>query len=602
MNNDSLIEKTTGAEEVVWDLTDLYLSADDDVFISDLNTLEQKCLDFNGKWNGNIASKPVSEFVSMIEEYEGLVELMDKLSSFAQLVWSTNTEDPANGRMLQTTREVIAKAHQHVIFLSNEISELSDDVMNRLLNSREMESRRHWLELINDRKPYRLSNEVEQVLSLKSLSSRFAWVRLHDEMMSAQVFKLHEHEYTEAEIMKLLQEPSRETRRAAAEAITQGLKESARVQTYIFNTVVTDHYLNDQLRGFQSWISHRNLENEVPDESVNALINNVVERSDLLRRYYALKKRLLGFDEMFEYDRNAPVETDKSFWTWDAAKDVVVSAYSEFHPRFGEIVELFFDRSWIHAPVSKGKNGGAFSAGTIASVHPYIFLNYMGSDRDVQVLAHELGHGVHQYLSRSQGPLLMDTPLTIAETASVFGEMITFNKLFASAGSRKEKLSMLMGKIDDIVSTVYRQIMLNRFEDAMHTARRSTGELSVENMCDIWLKTQHEQYGDSITLTDGYRYWWSYISHFMHVPGYVYAYAYGELLVLALHEIYKSNKETFSDKYIKFLSSGGSKRPSELLQPFGINTDDPEFWKIGLGVIERMISEAEQLSEPYGQE
>jgi oligoendopeptidase F len=602
MNNDSLIEKTTGAEEVVWDLTDLYRSADDDVFISDLNTLEQNCLDFKNKWHGNVASIAVSEFVYMLEEYEVLVELMDKLSSFAQLVWSTNTEDPANGRMLQTTREVIANANQHIIFLSIEVSELSDDVMDSLLNSPELESRRHWLEVRNDFKPYRLSDEVEQVLALKSLSSRFAWVRLHDEVMSAQVFRLLGHEYTEAEIMKLLQEPNRETRKAAAEAITQGLKESARVQTYIFNTVVADHHTNDQLRGFKSWVSHRNLENEVSDESVNALITSVVERSDLLRRYYSLKKRLLGVDEMFEYDRNAPVGTEQSFWTWDAARGVVVSAYSEFHPRFGEIVELFFDSSWIHAPVSKGKNGGAYSAGTIASAHPYIFLNYMGSDRDVQVLAHELGHGVHQYLSRSQGPLLMDTPLTIAETASVFGEMITFNKLFASAENRKKKLSMLMGKIDDIVSTVFRQIMLNRFEDAMHTMRRSKGELSIDNMCDIWMKTQREQYGDSITLTDGYRYWWSYISHFMHVPGYVYAYAYGELLVLALHEIYKNNKESFSDKYIKFLSSGGSKRPSELLQPFGINTDDPGFWKIGLGVIENLIAEAEKLSEPYGQE
>lgn len=602
MNNESLTEKITGAEDIVWDLADLYRSAEDAVFKTDLDTIEHKCLNFKNKWQGNIAELAVSEFVCMIEEYEVLVELIDKLSSFAHLVWSTNTEDPANGRLLQTTSETITKAHRHLIFLVNEISEISDEVMNQLLNSRELESRRHWLEVVNDNKPYRLSDEVEQVLSLKALTSRFAWVRLHDEVMSAQVFKLHDHEYTEAEIMKLLQEPGRETRKAASAAITEGLKESVREQAYIFNTVAADHYSNDQLRGFKSWISHRNLQNEVSDESVNALIHSVVKRSDLLHRYYALKKRLLGVDEMFEYDRNAPVERDKSFWTWDAAKSVVLSAYSDFHPRLGEIVELFFEHSWIHAPARKGKNGGAYSAGTIASAHPYIFLNYMGSDRDVQVLAHELGHGVHQYLSRSQGPLLMDTPLTIAETASVFGEMITFNKLFASAGNRRQKLSMLMGKIDDIVSTVFRQVMLNRFEDAFHTARRKQGELSVDAMCDIWMKTQLDHYGSSVTLTDGYRYWWSYISHFMHAPGYVYAYAYGELLVLALHGIYQNNSGSFPDKYFDFLSSGGSKRPSEMLRPFGVDTDDPGFWNVGLGVIEKLIADAENLSEPDGQE
>jgi oligoendopeptidase F len=360
--------------------------------------------------------------------------------------------------------------------------------------------------------------------------------------------------------------------------------------------VIADHAANDRLRGYPTWVSSRNLSNEASDASVEALVQSVVQRYDLVRRQYALKKKLLGYEVFHDYDRHAPIGKDDAFWTWEAARDIVVSAYQEFHPTMGEIANMFFERNWIHAPTRKGKNGGAYSAGTVPSAHPYVFLNYTGSNRDVQVLAHELGHGIHQYLSRQNGPLLMDTPLTVAETASVFGEIITFNKLYAAAETDEVRLSMLVGKLDDILSTVHRQVAFNRFEDAIHTARREEGELSVDRFSELWLRTQTDQFQDAVTLSEGYRYWWSYISHFMHVPGYVYAYAFGELLVLSLYEVYKQDKGNFPGKYVEMLSAGGSKSPVELLKPFGLNIEDPAFWNGGLDVVERLVTEAERLA------
>ena len=463
MNITDITEQITGAEEVVWDLSDLYSSIDDQKFLNDLDSMVGRCTEFRSKWKGTIAGLSNADFAKLMGEYERLVEDLDRLGSFVHLVWSTDTENPENGRALQRTREIGARAGQHLIFMTIEIAALADARLDELMNSTELQAYKHWLEGVREIKPYMLSEEVERALAIKGLTSRFAWVRMHDEVMNAQIFRLNGKEYTEAEIMKLMQEPNRDTRKAAAASISAGMAECVRQQAYIFNTVVADHASDDQMRGYASWVAHRNLANEATDESVQALIDSVVGRSDLMQRYYALKKNLLGIDEMWEYDRNAPVGKDNGFWTWEAARELVVSAYSEFHPRIGEIAQMFFDKSWIHAPARKGKSGGAYSAGTIASAHPYVFLNYMGTNRDVQVLAHELGHGVHQYLSRKQGPLLMDTPLTVAETASVFGEIITFNKLFDAATDDNQRLNMLMGKIDDIVSTVFRQIQLNRF-------------------------------------------------------------------------------------------------------------------------------------------
>ena len=597
MGSTETTDKPTGAEEIVWNLGDLYQGTDDPKFNEDLSTLAEKCADFRAKWKGTVKDLSNEQFLEMVKEYETIIERLGRLGSFVQLIWSTDTENPENGRNLQMVREASAHAAQYLVFLQIEIANLSEERLDELESWEGLSSRKHWIETVIEHKPYTLSEDVERVLSVKNLTSRMAWVRLHDELMNQRSFWLNDREYTQPEIMKLMQEPDRETRKAASEAISKGLKEGVRHHAYIFNTVVSDHAVNDSLRGHDSWVQSRNMANEASDESVQALIDSVKEEYHLVRRFYALKKRLLGLDTFEDYDRGAPIGGDQGFWTWDDARDLVLSAYSEFHPTAGEIARKFFDESWIHAPVRKGKNGGAYSSGTIPSAHPYVFLNYTGTNRDVQVMAHELGHGIHQYLSRQQGPLLMHTPLTIAETASVFGEILTFNKLYSAAENDEQRLVMLVTKLDDILSTVFRQIAFNRFEEGMHVARRTEGELTVDRLCEIWLETQTDQFGDAVNLSEGYRYWWSYISHFMHVPGYVYAYAFGELLVLALYEIYKQDSEEFPDKYIERLSSGGAKRPTDLLAPFGIDIEDPEFWKVGLGVIERLITEAERLAD-----
>lgn len=589
-------EPTTGAESVLWDLSDLYTATSDADLNNDLQKIETDCVAFNKKWKGALASSTISQFVESVIQYEHIVESLDRLGSYSQLVWSTNTEDQENGKLLQIVRERITHASHHVLFYSLEIMDLPEAQVAEILQAPDMLSRKHWLEQVIEAKQYRLSEEVEKVLSAKSLTARMSWVRLHDELSNAQVFTLNGNEYTESQILKLLHEPNREARKTAAESLSRGLSESVRSQAFIFNTVVADHATNDRLRGYQTWLSSRNLSNEASDSSVNALIAAVENSNDVLRRFFRLKKSLLGYSDFYDYDRYAPIGEDKSFWTWEQARDIVLKAYNTFHPTMGDIATMFFEKNWIHAPVLKGKNGGAYSAGTIASAHPYVFMNYTGTSRDVQTLAHELGHGIHQYLSRQQGPLLMDTPLTVAETASVFGEVITFNSLYDTATSDQQRLAMLIGKLDDIMSTVYRQIALNRFEDALHVTRRQEGELTVDRISELWITTQSAQFQDSVILTPGYELWWSYISHFMHAPGYVYAYAYGELLVLALHEIYKKDKEAFTPMYIELLSSGGSKSPTDLLAPFGINVEDPSFWSIGLGVIDRLVTEAEQLA------
>ncbi len=597
MNSPSPLENPrTGAEEIIWDLSDLYTSPTDPTFVSDVQTIEEKCRSFHNRWKGALADLSPEEFATVLGEYERLIEDMDRMASYAQLVWSTDTENPANGHLLQSVRECVTHAEHWLVFFSLEVAGLHQELVEAFCTSEFVKSRAHWLERVQEYKPYRLSEEVEQVLSEKSLASRHSWVRLHDEISNAQVFRLNGHEYTEPQILKLLHEPNREIRELAARSISEGLAESVRTQAFIFNTVIADHASNDRLRGFTHWLQSRNLANEATDESVEALISAVVDRYGLVQRFYKLKKQLLGLDVFYDYDRYAPIGTENTFWSWLDAKDLVLNAYSSFHPRAGDIASLFFERNWIHAPVRKGKSGGAYSAGTIASAHPYVFLNYTGTNRDVQTLAHELGHGIHQYLSRQQGPLLMDTPLTVAETASVFGEIITFNRLFDTATSNDQRLSLLMNKLDDIISTVFRQIALNRFEDAMHTARRKEGELSVQRFGELWIQTQSKQFGDAVILTDGYDHWWSYISHYMHAPGYVYAYAYGELLVLALHEIYKQQRSSFPEMYLELLSSGGSKRPTALLAPFNINVDDPAFWNVGLDVVERLLTEAERLA------
>jgi oligoendopeptidase F len=415
--------------------------------------------------------------------------------------------------------------------------------------------------------------------------------------MGAMRFSLDGEEVAQQQVLSKLHDADPSLRKAAAAAFTDGLKVHNRTLTFIFNTILQDKATDDRLRGYPSWISSRNLSNEVADRDVDALIGAVTGSYGHVHRFYRLKRRLLGLDVLHDYDRYAPVGEADTHISWDEARRVVTDSYAAFHPELGTIVDRFFEKRWIDAALHPSKRGGAFSHGAVPSAHPYILMNYTGKVRDVQTLAHELGHGVHQYLSREQGVFHADTPLTTAETASVFGEMLVFQRLLANESDPSVRLAMLMGKIDDTMATVYRQVTMNRFEDRIHTLRREEGEMGADQFAEAWMETQSAMYGDSVVLTDDYRWWWSYIPHFLHTPGYVYAYAFGELLVLALYERYTSSGADFPDRYRDLLAAGGSDWPHELVGRMGIDLRDASFWKSGVDMIGRLVDEAEALAQ-----
>lgn len=396
--------------------------------------------------------------------------------------------------------------------------------------------------------------------------------------------------------MSKLHNPDRKLRKRAHASLTATFDDMSHRLTFVFNTILADKQTDDRLRNYPSWISARNLANEIDDQTVETLIQEVTNQYDLVHRFYRLKKELLGYEDFYDYDRYAPLlETPKTI-SWNEAREIVENTYRDFHPEMGTIVSKFFNNHWIDAAMRPGKRGGAFAASTVPSVHPYVLLNYDGKIRDVQTLAHELGHGIHQYLSRKQGVLQADTPLTTAETASVFGEMLVFQTLMSQLDEPQEKLALLTGKIDDTIATVFRQVSMNRFEDAMHTKRREEGELTTQEFSSLWRQTQQDIYGDAVELTDGYDLWWSYIPHFLHTPGYVYAYAFGELLVLALYEEYTRQKEGFAEKYVEMLSTGGADWPENVVAKTGLDISEPDFWNKGLSLIEEMIDRAETLA------
>lgn len=593
--------KKTGAENVHWDLSDLYQSTTSEKFENDKKLLEAEAAAFAKDYRGRIASLDAIQLAGALNRMEHIQDLAGRLGSFAYLTWSTDTLKPENGHLLQSMTEFGSKVNQHLIFFGVEWVALADSQARAFIDDPALARWRHYLEVSRMYKEHTLDEKQEQVISIKSVTGRNAWVRLFDETLSAATFTLDGEELSEQEVLSKLHNPERDLRRRAAESLTDGLKKLSRPLTYIFNTLLVDKKLSDEMRSYPHWLAGRNLSNEISDDSVEALVQTVVGRYDLAQRYYALKSRLLGLDgEMTDYDRYAPVFRSDVTITWDQARTMVSESYHGFDRRLGDIVDLFFERNWIDAAIKPGKRSGAFSASTVPSAHPYILMNYDGRIRDVQTLAHELGHGVHQYLSREQGVMQADTPLTTAETASVFGEMLVFRKLYDSIDDPKEKLGMLIGKIDDTMATVYRQIAMNRFEDAAHNARRNEGELTTDRLNAIWRDTQTQLYGGSVNLSQGYDFWWSYIPHFVHSPGYVYAYAFGELLVLSLFEVYTSSPDGFSDIYVDMLRKGGSEWPEDILKPTGLDIKDPEFWKRGVAAIEKMLVEAESLAEQIG--
>lgn len=586
----------TGAEEATWDLVDLYAGPDDPAFDADLDVADAEADALDAAYRGRVAGLSPAELAALLGSYEALRERSAKAGTYASLYWTQNTEDPARGALLQRATERDSRLGQKLIWFELELAHAADDVAAGWMAARELARYRHWLEVVRLYRPYLLTEPEEKILAEKSVTGRSAWERFFDELHSAARYEFDGEQMSRDQILSRLYDADREVRRRAAANFTEGLKELRRSTTYVFNTVLADKASDDRLRAYPTWITGRNLGNQVDDATVQALVDAVTSRYDIVARYYRLKARLLGLPELFDYDRYAPLPAADRDFSWDQAKEIVLSAYGAFHPRLAEIAGWFFDRRWIDAPPRPGKYGGAFSHGAVPSVHPYILLNYDAKPRDVMTLAHELGHGVHQTLSGVQGLLQADTPLTTAETASVFGEMLVFRSMMANEADAAVRLGMLTQKIEDSFATAFRQISMNRFEHAIHTARREEGELTSERLGELWLQSQRAMFGDSVTLTGDYGLWWSYIPHFIGTPGYVYAYAFGELLVLALYARYKEIGPGFAEAYIGMLSKGGSDWPHAIVEPLGVDLKDPAFWHGGLNILEEMVADAERLA------
>ena len=586
---------TTGAEAVHWDLTDLY--ADRTALEDDLGAAADAAKQFADRYRGEVASLGPDALAEALAQYEAISDRVGRAYTYAYLHWSTDTNDAERGALLQQVREQYNQIQQQLIFFELEWAHVDAERAQSLMQHEALADYRHYLELEQQRKDHLLTEPEEKILSEKAVTGRSAWNRYFDETMGAARFELDGETLTQQQILSKLYEPDRDLRRRAALAFTEGLDDHLRTLTFVLNTVLADKASNDRLRGYDHWLASRNLDNEVDDETVEALIEAVTSRYDLVARFYRLKRRLLGVDELFDYDRYAPIAEADTRYEWDTARDLVLAAYEDFHPRMAAVAGQFFKHNWIDAALTDGKRSGAFSHGAVPSVHPYVLMNYTAKTRDVQTLAHELGHGVHQYLARQQGPLQASTPLTTAEMASVFGEMLVFQRLMRREDDPQNQLAMLVSKIDDTLATVFRQVAMNRFEDRIHRARREEGELSSDRFGALWMETQEAMFEGSVTLGEHYRRWWSYIPHFVHTPGYVYAYAFGELLVLALYARYQEEGEAFADKYLDLLAAGGSDWPHELVGALGIDLTDLDFWQQGLAEIGALIERAEALAD-----
>ena len=580
----------------VWNLGDLYSSINSRKILKDLNLIEKLSKSFSKKYEGKVIKLSAIKLLKAIEEIEKIDEIMDKILSYAHLLVSENIENEKNKIFFQQMQEKITKFSSMLIFFTLELNQISDKKIKIFFKEKKLTKYKNWI--INRRsfKPYQLDKKLEKLLQDKSLTSSSAWIRLFDDTIAALRFPFKNKLLSSAEILNFLSDNKSSTRKAAAKSVGKTLGKNINLFATITNTLAKDKSINDEWRKLPNPVSARNLSNVVEDKVVDALSNTVSDSyKKLSHRYYAIKAKWFGLKKLKYWDRNAPLPfQSKKQYTWDSAREIVTKAYTDFNPSIGKIVEIFFEKSWIHAPVMTGKSPGAFSASTVPSVHPYILLNFQGKSRDVATLAHELGHGVHQYLSANkQGHFNSSTPLTLAETASVFGEMLTFKSLLKNEKNLKEKKALLANKVEDMLNTVVRQIAFYQFEKEVHLQRKKS-ELSTEEICSIWIQVQKESLGPSIEFEEEYKYYWSYIPHFIHSPFYVYAYAFGDCLVNSLYGVYEEGLSNFDKKYITLLESGGSKDYKNLLKPFHLNPSNADFWKKGIKVIENFIDDLEK--------
>jgi oligoendopeptidase F len=584
-----------------WDLADLYSGIAAPELKSDVERAERDAIAFESRWKGTLAAAAGKGAAGGLGEamrgFEALEELIGRIASYAGLVYASDTSDPQRAKLYGDIQEKMTDASSHLLFFALELNLVDDALILKALDADPgFGHYRPWVLDLRLDKPYQLEDRIEQLFHEKSVTGRGAWNRLFDETMTDLRFDIDGEELTLEPALNKLQDPNGEVRRKASEALAATFRKNLRTFTLITNTMAKDKEISDRWRGFQDIADSRHLANRVERSVVDALASAVRDAYPRLsHRYYRMKARWLGMEVMNHWDRNAPLpETPQATIGWDEAKNTVLAAYQRFSPDMAEIARSFFDRNWIDAPVRPGKSPGAFAHPTVPSAHPYVLLNYMGKPRDVMTLAHELGHGVHQVLAGGQGALMASTPLTLAETASVFGEMLTFRSLLDQTTDKRERKAMLAQKVEDMINTVVRQIAFYEFERKVHTERKN-GELTSDQLGQFWLEVQAGSLGPSIKLREGYETFWTYIPHFIHSPFYVYAYAFGDCLVNSLYAVYQNAERGFQEKYFAMLRAGGTKHHSELLAPFGLDASDPKFWQIGLSVISGLIDELEAL-------
>jgi oligoendopeptidase F len=577
------------ADDVVWDLAPL-LPAPGEHGLDELLDAADAKADELAQQRGKVAQFDADQLATFMTTLAEIHDLVGRAGSYAGLDFATDTTDAARGARMQMVEERSTAISTKLLFFELEWAELPDDRVDALLADGRLGIARHYLRSARRYRPHLLSEPEEVILNEKSVTGRNAWQRLFEEQVSTLTVDLDGDTTTLEAALARLHAPDRDVRRTAAEAVTAALEPGLRTRAFVLNTLLADKSTDDRLRHYQTWIASRNLSNEASDESVAALVEAVQHRYEIPQRWYALKAQLLGIDRLADFDRMASIGETETPVGWGEARDLVLDAYGSFSDELASTARLFFD-GWIDAPARPGKRPGAFCAYTVPSHHPYVLLNWTARRRDVLTLAHELGHGLHAYLARGQGVYHQTTPLTLAETASVFGETVTFGRLLGQVTDPNERLTLLAANLEDQIATVFRQTAMNRFEDAIHNARRTQGELSVEHLGDMWAQTQTAMLGDAVEITEGYKTWWSYIPHFIGTPGYVYAYAYGQLLALSVYAQYESRGVEFVPQYLDLLRAGGSMAPQELGRIVDVDLADPGFWDRGLDIIERRLEE-----------
>ena len=583
-----------------WQLSDLYPAADSPELKRDLEASAKGAAELKARCQGKLAEfagKSPKKLAEAIRDYEKLQDTLGRIGSYAGLLYFGDTANPVNAKFFGDMQEKLTNIGTELLFFTLELNRVDDAVIETAMAAeKSLAHYRPWIEDLRREKPYQLDDKLEELFHEKYQTGRGAFNRLFDETMTGLTFVVDGQELTLEPVLNLLSSPNEPTRRAASEAIAGVLQDNIRLFALITNTLAKDKEISDRWRGFADVADSRHLANAVEPEVVAALVEAVrAKYPATAHRYYAMKAKWLGLPKLSHYDRNAPLpDRPERVIGWDEARNTVLGAYRSFAPRMADIAGDFFDKNWIDAPVRPGKRSGAFAHPTVPSAHPYVLLNYQGKARDVMTLAHELGHGVHQVLANAQGPLMAPTPLTLAETASVFGEMLTFKALLGGAKDKRERKALIASKVEDMINTVVRQVAFYSFERKVHLARRE-GELTADSLGRMWMEVQAESLGPAVDLKPGYECFWSYIPHFIHSPFYVYAYAFGDCLVNSLYAVYEKADKGFVDKYFAMLQAGGTKHHKELLAPFGLDASKPEFWQMGLSVIERLIDELEAM-------